>query len=93
MEKLTDKRKINATIFLFTMTYLVSYMTRINLGAVITAVVEDTETKPTVYTGTYNATSHITLYAVYSYVEGGTGAAGGSGTAPERRGAGGQCQR
>ena len=42
MEKLTDKRKINATIFLFTMTYLVSYMTRINLGAVITAVVEDT---------------------------------------------------
>ena len=42
MEKLTDKRKINATVFLFTMTYLVSYMTRINLGAVITAVVEDT---------------------------------------------------
>ena len=42
MEKLTDKRKINATVFLFTMTYLVSYMTRINLGAVITAIVEDT---------------------------------------------------
>jgi len=42
MQKLTDKRKINATVFLFTMTYLVSYMTRINLGAVITAIVEDT---------------------------------------------------
>ena len=42
MEKLTDKRKINGTVFLFTMTYLVSYMTRINLGAVITAIVEDT---------------------------------------------------
>ena len=42
MEKLTDTRKINATVFLFTMTYLVSYMTRINLGAVITAIVEDT---------------------------------------------------
>ncbi|MBQ3487230.1 MAG: MFS transporter [Clostridia bacterium] len=42
MEKLTDKRKIDATVFLFTMTYLVSYMTRINLGAVIQAIVEDT---------------------------------------------------
>ena len=42
MEKLTDKRKINGVVFLFTMTYMVSYMTRINLGAVITAIVEDT---------------------------------------------------
>ena len=42
MNKLTDRKKINATIFLFTMTYLVSYMTRINFGAVITAIVEQT---------------------------------------------------
>ena len=42
MNQLTDKKKINATIFLFTMTYMVSYMTRINFGAVITAIVEQT---------------------------------------------------
>ena len=34
-----------------------------------TAPVEDTETKPSVLTGTYTAKSDITLYAVYSYVE------------------------
>ena len=42
MQKLTDKKQIDATIALFTLTYMVSYMTRINLGAVITAVVEET---------------------------------------------------
>jgi len=42
MEKITDKRQVGGIVFLFTMTYLVSYMTRINLGAVITAIVEDT---------------------------------------------------
>lgn len=42
MQKLADKKQINATIALFTLTYMVSYMTRINLGAVITAVVEET---------------------------------------------------
>ena len=47
MEKLTDKKKINATIFLFTVTYTVSYMTRINLGAMITEIVARTDmTKP-----------------------------------------------
>lgn len=43
MEKLTDKKRINATIFLFAVTYMVSYMTRINLGAVITEIVAQTE--------------------------------------------------
>ena len=42
MNQLTDKKKINTTIFLFTLTYMVSYMTRINFGAVITAIVEQT---------------------------------------------------
>ena len=42
MNQLTDKKKINATIFLFTLTYMISYMTRINFGAVITAIVEQT---------------------------------------------------
>ena len=42
MTKLTDKKKINAVIFLFTLTYMVSYMTRINFGAVISAIVEQT---------------------------------------------------
>ena len=39
MYKLTDKKKINATILLFALTYMVSYMTRINFGAVISAIV------------------------------------------------------
>lgn len=43
MEKLTDKKKINATILLFTVTYTVSYMTRINLGAMITEIVARTD--------------------------------------------------
>ena len=42
MYKLTDKKKINATILLFALTYMVSYMTRINFGAVISAIVEQT---------------------------------------------------
>lgn len=42
MNQLTDRKKINATVFLFTVTYMVSYMTRINFGAVITAMVEQT---------------------------------------------------
>jgi len=40
-----------------------------------TAAVEETEIKPTVLTGTYNATANITLYALYTYTEGGTGSA------------------
>ena len=42
MNQLTDKKKINATILLFAVTYMVSYMTRINFGAVISAIVEQT---------------------------------------------------
>ena len=42
MEKLTDKTQINRTILLFSLTYMVSYMTRINFGAVLAAIVEDT---------------------------------------------------
>ena len=42
MNQLTDRKKINSTILLFTLTYMVSYMTRINFGAVITAIVEQT---------------------------------------------------
>ena len=37
MEKLSDKKQINRTITLFALVYMASYMTRINLGAVITA--------------------------------------------------------
>ena len=43
MEKLTDKQQINRTILLFSLTYMVSYMTRINFGAVLAAIVEDTD--------------------------------------------------
>ena len=40
-----------------------------------TAPVEDTETKPTVLTGTYTANQNTTLYALYSYSVGGSGTA------------------
>lgn len=42
-----------------------------------TAAVEDTETKPAVLTGTYNAAANVTLYALYSYVDAEGGQAGG----------------
>ena len=37
--KLSDRKQINRTIALFACVYMVSYMTRINLGAVLTAIV------------------------------------------------------
>lgn len=40
--KRSDRKQINRTIALFACVYMVSYMTRINLGAVLTAIVEDT---------------------------------------------------
>ena len=42
VEKLCDRKQISRTIALFACVYMVSYMTRINLGAVLTAVAEDT---------------------------------------------------
>ena len=42
MEKITDKRRLSRIIILFAATYMVSYITRINFGAVIAAMVEDT---------------------------------------------------
>ena len=41
MNQLTDKKKINATIFLFTLTYMVSYITRINYAAVLAEIIAD----------------------------------------------------
>ena len=38
-----------------------------------TAPVEDTESKPTVLTGSYNTIQNVTLYALYSYAVGGSG--------------------
>lgn len=40
--KLTEPRKIKTLIFLFTITYLVSYVTRINFGAIISEMVVST---------------------------------------------------
>ncbi len=42
MEKLSKKRDVNFLAFLFSMTYMVSYITRINYGAVIVAMESDT---------------------------------------------------
>lgn len=35
MEKITDKKKVKAFVLLFSITYMISYITRINYGAVI----------------------------------------------------------
>ena len=43
MEKLTTKKQINQLALLFAMTYLVSYITRTNYGAVVEAMVKTTE--------------------------------------------------
>ena len=42
MQKITDKRVVNALAILFSLTYMVSYMTRINFGAVILEMVAET---------------------------------------------------
>ena len=42
----------------------------------VTEATEDTEAMPTVYTGSYTAKGDITLYALYSYTEGGSGESG-----------------
>jgi len=42
MNRITDKKRIRAFAFLFTITYMASYMTRINFGAVISEIVEQT---------------------------------------------------
>lgn len=41
MNQLTDKRQINKLRFLFMLTYMVSYLTRINYGAVIVEISDD----------------------------------------------------
>ena len=38
MQKITDKVQVSRMIFLFMLTYLVSYVTRINYGAVIAEI-------------------------------------------------------
>ena len=35
MQMLTEKKQVNKLILLFTITYMVSYITRINYGAII----------------------------------------------------------
>ncbi len=42
MTKLHDKKTVSAMIFLFAVTYMISYMTRINYGAVISAIENET---------------------------------------------------
>ena len=42
MERLTERRKIQRAIMLFAFAYLVSYITRINFGAVVTEMVRQT---------------------------------------------------
>ena len=68
MTKLADKRKINATIFLFAMVYLVSYMTRINLSAVIAEIVSQTDMTKTMLSTAI--TGSAITYAVGQVISG-----------------------
>ena len=42
MNKLTDKKQIQKITYLFMITYMVSYITRINFGAIVSEMVNDT---------------------------------------------------
>lgn len=41
MEKITDRKQVHKIMFMFAVTYMVSYITRINFGAVIAEVIRD----------------------------------------------------
>ena len=41
MEKITDRKQVHKLMFMFAVTYMVSYITRINFGAVIAEVIRD----------------------------------------------------
>ena len=47
MNKLSDRKQINKYIFLFSLTYMISYMTRINYGAVILEIENATQISKT----------------------------------------------
>jgi len=40
MERLQDRKQVNNLIVLFTLTYMISYITRINFGAIISEMEE-----------------------------------------------------
>lgn len=42
MREITDRKRVHALTLLFTITYMVSYITRINYGAIISAMVKET---------------------------------------------------
>lgn len=42
MNKLTERRDVNRLIFLCTATYFISYITRINYGAIIAEIAKQT---------------------------------------------------
>ena len=87
MQALTDKRIITRMVLLFSITYMVSYITRINYGAIISEMITDTGMSKSMLslaiTGsfiTYGAGHHLLL----DHCDHGIAAAKGEGTDHEK---------
>ncbi len=68
MQKITDKRRVNALALLFSLTYMVSYMTRINFAAIILEMVASTGIPKSMLT--MSLTGSFICYAVGQLVSG-----------------------
>ena len=68
MQKITDKRRVNALAVLFSLTYMVSYLTRINFAAIILEMVDKTGIPKSMLT--MSLTGSFIFYAVGQLVSG-----------------------
>lgn len=68
MQKITDKRQVNALAVLFSLTYMVSYLTRINFAAIILEMVDKTGIPKSMLT--MSLTGSFIFYAVGQFVSG-----------------------
>ncbi len=68
MQKITDKRQVKALAVLFSLTYMVSYLTRINFAAIILEMVDKTGIPKSMLT--MSLTGSFIFYAVGQLVSG-----------------------
>ena len=68
MQKITDKRRVNALALLFSLTYMVSYLTRINFAAIILEMVDATGMSKSMLT--MSLTGSFIFYALGQLVSG-----------------------
>lgn len=68
MQKITDKRQVNALAVLFSITYMVSYLTRINFAAIILEMVDATGMSKSMLT--MSLTGSFIFYALGQLVSG-----------------------